>query len=263
MQPLPLALSLISLHFGRYLLTAGGAWLFFFGWKKNPLTARQRLQPTPFLAADLKRELRWSFVSAVLFGLCFAFVFAGRAPEPLTQSGGLAALEFFGWLAFIVAVHDTTFYWSHRVLHHPAVFSRVHALHHRSKNPSPFAALAFHPAEALSQVAWAVPLSLWVPIPTAAWVAFSFLAIFVNVLGHCGVEPYPLGWQRHPVLRWLNFSTLHNRHHQDFHGNYGLYFSFWDRVMGTLLQGAPSDSSAASASCRPSRVSASSSGTAP
>ncbi|PKA16131.1 sterol desaturase family protein, partial [Leptospira haakeii] len=37
----------------------------------------------------------------------------------------------------------------------------------------------------------------------------------------------------HPVLKWINTSTHHNLHHQKFHGNYSLYFNFWDKVMGT------------------------------
>lgn len=223
---------LIGLHFGRYLLSAGGAWLFFFTWKGNPLTAARRLQPGPFRREDLKRELLASAVTAVLFGTLFGVVFGGSQPVPLSHSGFFAALEFFGWLTLIVLIHDTYFYWSHRLLHHRRVFP-VHALHHRSTNPSPFAALAFHPVEALSQVIWAVPLSLLVPIPSVVWLAFSFLAIFVNVLGHCGVEPYPLSWQTHPVLGWLNFATMHNRHHLELDKNFGLYFSFWDRVMKT------------------------------
>lgn len=235
MQTLPLMFLLVGLHFGRYLLAAGGAWLFFFAWKRNPFTATRRLQPGPFLSADLRRELLASALTALLFGAFFGLVYGGTTPVPLRAAGASAALEFCLWLGLILLVHDTYFYWSHRLLHHPAVFQRAHALHHRSRNPSPFAALAFHPFEALAQVVWAVPLSLVLPIPSAVWFAFSFVAIFINVLGHCGVEPYPLHWQQHPVLKWLNFSTLHNRHHQDFHGNYGLYSSFWDRVMGTLL----------------------------
>lgn len=233
MPTLQLSLMLIALHFGRYLLSSGGAWLFFFGWKRNPLTLTRRLQPEPFRREDLQRELLTSAVTAVLFGTLFGVVFGGQQPLPLTRSGGAAVLEFFGWLGLIVLIHDTYFYWSHRLLHHRWVFPRVHALHHRSTNPSPFAALAFHPVEALMQVIWAVPLSV-VPIPSSVWLAFSFLAIFVNVLGHCGVEPYPLGWQTHPVLKWLNFATMHNRHHVKLDGHFGLYFSFWDRVMGTV-----------------------------
>jgi sterol desaturase/sphingolipid hydroxylase (fatty acid hydroxylase superfamily) len=38
------------------------------------------------------------------------------------------------------------------------------------------------------------------------------------------------------VLGWLNRSTFHNDHHRLFRGNYGLYFTFWDRVMGTLRE---------------------------
>ena len=233
MQTLPLVFMLIGLHFGRYLLAAGGAWLFFFGWKGNPVTLTRRLQPRPFLRADLKRELLASAVTAVLFGTFFGFFYGGQQPVKLTHQGVGAVLEFLGWLGLVVLVHDTYFYWSHRLLHHRLVFPRVHALHHRSTNPSPFAALAFHPLEALMQVIWAVPLSLLLPIPTLVWLAFSFLAIFVNVLGHCGVEPYPLRWQQHPVLKWLNFATMHNRHHLELQRNFGLYFSFWDRVMRT------------------------------
>jgi sterol desaturase/sphingolipid hydroxylase (fatty acid hydroxylase superfamily) len=236
MATLPLVLMLVGLHFGRYLLSAGGAWLFFFTWKRNPLTAAKRLQPGPFKREDVRRELLSSAMTAVLFGALFGVVFGGTEPVRLSHSGMLGALEFLGWLGVIVLIHDTYFYWSHRLLHHRLIFPRVHAFHHRSTNPSPFAALAFHPLEALMQVIWAVPLSLLAPIPSLPWLAFSFLAIFVNVLGHCGVEPYPLSWQRHPVLKWLNFATNHNRHHLEFEGNFGLYFSFWDRVMGTTRE---------------------------
>ena len=32
----------------------------------------------------------------------------------------------------------------------------------------------------------------------------------------------------------MNTSVSHNLHHQYFKGNYGLYFTIWDRMMGTL-----------------------------
>ncbi|HEY1088130.1 MAG TPA: sterol desaturase family protein [Archangium sp.] len=233
MATLPLVFALIGLHFSRYLLAAGGAWAFFFGWKSNPLTRTGRLQAGDFKREDLKRELLFSALSATLFGTLFGLVFGGTQPLPLQHTGGAAVLEFCAWLALVLLVHDTFFYWSHRLLHHPRVFPVVHALHHRSTNPSPFAALAFHPLEALMQVSWAVPMSFLLPIPSAVWFAFSFFAIFINVLGHCGVEPWPVSWQSNPVLKWMNFATMHNRHHQRFDANFGLYSSFWDRVMRT------------------------------
>lgn len=224
---------LIALHLGRYLVMAGGAWAVFWKWKGNPLTARRRIQAKAFEAVDLRRELFASVQTALIFGALFGLVFAGQAPRPLTHVGWRGALEFFAWLAFVLVVHDTYFYWSHRLAHHPRLFRRVHALHHQSRNPSPFAALAFQPAEALLQVAWAVPLGLALPVPSSVWLAFSFVAMFINVLGHCNVELYPRGWATHPVLQWLNSSTAHNRHHLELHRNFGLYFTLWDRLMGT------------------------------
>jgi sterol desaturase/sphingolipid hydroxylase (fatty acid hydroxylase superfamily) len=55
-----------------------------------------------------------------------------------------------------------------------------------------------------------------------------------NVYGHLGFEIYPKGLNKHWLGRWMNTSVNHNMHHQFFKGNYGLYFTFWDRVMNTL-----------------------------
>jgi sterol desaturase/sphingolipid hydroxylase (fatty acid hydroxylase superfamily) len=68
-----------------------------------------------------------------------------------------------------------------------------------------------------------------------AVIAFSFVAIGMNVLGHLGFEFYPAWFASHPVFKWLNTSTHHNHHHKISRGNYALYFTFWDKVMGTEL----------------------------
>jgi sterol desaturase/sphingolipid hydroxylase (fatty acid hydroxylase superfamily) len=54
------------------------------------------------------------------------------------------------------------------------------------------------------------------------------------VYGHLGYELYPAGFNKSWFGKWINTSTSHNQHHQYFKGNYGLYFTFWDRMMGTL-----------------------------
>jgi sterol desaturase/sphingolipid hydroxylase (fatty acid hydroxylase superfamily) len=58
--------------------------------------------------------------------------------------------------------------------------------------------------------------------------------IIYNVYGHLGYEIYPKWFSRHPLGKWINTSVNHNQHHQYFKGNYGLYFLFWDRLMGTI-----------------------------
>ncbi len=58
--------------------------------------------------------------------------------------------------------------------------------------------------------------------------------IIYNVYGHLGWELYPKGFSKHWLGKWINTSVNHNMHHQYFKGNYGLYFLFWDRLMGTI-----------------------------
>lgn len=228
-----LVLALLAVHLGRYVLMAGGAYAFFWSWKSNPLTARRRIQHEPFTREALRREVGWSLVTAVIFAVFFGVAYAGLKPLALSWPGAWKALEFVLWLGLLLIIHDTWFYWSHRFAHHPRVFRWVHQLHHRSRNPSPFAALAFQPTEALLQAVWAVPLARLLPVPSAVWFTFAFVAMFINVLGHCGVELYPASWATHPVLRWLNSATAHDQHHQRLDRNFGLYFTLWDRVMKT------------------------------
>ena len=54
-----------------------------------------------------------------------------------------------------------------------------------------------------------------------------------NVLGHLGYEVYPKGWVKFPLLKFKTASIHHNMHHQLFNGNYALYFTWWDKWMGT------------------------------
>ncbi len=63
--------------------------------------------------------------------------------------------------------------------------------------------------------------------------AFVIFMVARNVLGHAGFELHPKGWTRHPVLGWLTTTTHHDLHHAAVGCNYGLYFTWWDRLMGT------------------------------
>src|SRR5262249_3233016 len=80
-----------------------------------------------------------------------------------------------------------------RAMHHPRVFRWMYRVHHRSHNPSPWAAYAFAPSEALVHAAF-VPLVTLV-MPVNGWALFAFLGFMIarNVLGHLGVELFPAG----------------------------------------------------------------------
>jgi sterol desaturase/sphingolipid hydroxylase (fatty acid hydroxylase superfamily) len=54
-----------------------------------------------------------------------------------------------------------------------------------------------------------------------------------NVLGHLSVELFPRGFTQSRFFAWHTTTTHHALHHKDFTSNYGLYFTFWDRLLGT------------------------------
>jgi uncharacterized protein (DUF2147 family) len=143
---------------------------------------------------------------------------------------------FFVAFPLLFLIHDTYFYWMHRFIHHPKLFKWFHLVHHRSVNPSPWAAYAFHPLEAFLESMIFVIFLFTLPISGWHLLIFFVISLTYNVYGHLGYELYPAGFNRHWLGRWVNTSVSHNLHHHYFKGNYGLYFLFWDRLMGTMRE---------------------------
>jgi Delta7-sterol 5-desaturase len=75
---------------------------------------------------------------------------------------------------------------------------------------------------------------LTIPVHSIHLATFFVFSLVYNVYGHLGFEIYPKGFNKHWLGKWMNTSVSHNLHHQCFKGNYGLYFTIWDRLMGTL-----------------------------
>jgi sterol desaturase/sphingolipid hydroxylase (fatty acid hydroxylase superfamily) len=67
----------------------------------------------------------------------------------------------------------------------------------------------------------------------AVVVAFVLHQITRNVLGHMGHELAWPGFTRSRLTGWLTTTTHHDLHHSQGRYNYGLYFTWWDRMMGT------------------------------
>ena len=63
--------------------------------------------------------------------------------------------------------------------------------------------------------------------------AFTSHMIVRNVIGHAGVELFPKRWLQWPIARLITTTTHHDLHHSEFRWNYGLYFTWWDRLVGT------------------------------
>ena len=187
-------------------------------------------------ARDLRRELAYSASTVLIFAALGAAVFA------LFIQGHVVIYrrpDQYGWLwlaasfPLLLLWHDSYFYWTHRLLHSAALFARVHGVHHRSRNPSPWAAYAFHPLEAVVN-GLVMPLALLaVPLHWSVMLAFALHQIVRNAHGHLAIETLPHGFARHLFFGRFTTTTHHHLHHETARGNYGLWFTWWDRWCGT------------------------------
>jgi len=219
----------------RYAIPASLAFTVFWIWKWDAL-AHRRIQPRRPSRKAFTREVRYAISTALVFATVGAVTFHFQRQGALHVYRGI---DTYGWpyyvasIAIAIVFHDTYFYWTHRAMHHPLLFRHVHRIHHLSTSPSPWAAYSFSPLEALVS-ALVVPLLLLVlPMHESALFVFLIYMIVMNVIGHLGIELYPSWFTRSRWTRWYSTSTHHNLHHRDFHGNYGLYFTWWDRLGGT------------------------------
>ena len=212
----------------RYLVVSGGfAWL---GQRRHPALYSG-------LKQQIRREIGWSLLSAGIYGLP-----AGLAAFAWQRLGWtriyVDVAEWPLWwlpVSFLLclAIHDTWFCWTHRLMHHPALFRPVHAVHHASRPPTAWAAMSFHPWEALTG-AFVIPALVCVlPLHVGVVLAVLLVMTLMGTTNHMGWEMFPSWLVRGAGGKFLITATHHQLHHELYACNYGLYFRFWDRLCGT------------------------------
>lgn len=212
----------------RYLIVSGA-----FAW----VTIRKH--PGLYLGLDpqVRREIAWSLASAALYGIPAGVVAWGWQNHGWTR----VYKDIHGyplWYAPVsvllyLLLHDAWFYWTHRWMHRPAPFKLAHALHHASRPPTAWAAMAFHPIEALSGAVVIPLLVLFVPIHIGSLAIVLTIMTVMGVTNHMGWEIFPRFMWTGRLGGWLITASHHQRHHELYGCNYGLYFRHWDRLCGT------------------------------
>ncbi len=225
-------MTMLAIDGSRYLVAAGIAFLACraLARRYRHRLVRGELPPR----SQLHREIAYSASTIAIFAAAGTGLWLGSRAGVFRLYDDIAD---HGWpyfalsIAALVVAQDAYFYWTHRAMHHRRLFRLVHRVHHLSSNPSPWAAYAFAPAEAVVHAAF-VPLATLV-MPVHHLALFTFLGIMIvrNVIGHLGIELLPAGFIRR--WPWTTTTTHHALHHHRPHGNYGLYFTWWDRIAGT------------------------------
>ncbi len=230
----PIWIANLTVDLRRYAMFAVGVWaVLWVG--LAPALRRRKLRADRPSWRQMALEFVFSLRTIAIFTTVAVGITvldrAGLYPLP-----GLAATWGAAWfwtsLIVMILAHDAYYYWVHRMMHHPRLFRTLHLRHHRSHNPSPFTAYSFDVWEALLMVSFVVLWPMVTPTPWLVIDLFMLHQIFRNTLLHSGYELMPARRDGRPWLDWLTTTTHHDMHHGR-GGNYGLYFTWWDRWMKT------------------------------
>ena len=214
----------------RYLLTSGA-----FAW------ATRIKHPGLYagMGSQMKREIYWSLASAAIYGIpagIVAWCWDSLGWTQIYTDVGDYPLWYLPVSVLLyLAAHDTWFYWTHRLMHRPFWFKTAHGVHHESRPPTAWAAMAFHPWEALTGAIVIPALVFLIPVHIAALGFVLALMTLMGITNHMGWELFPRFMVNGALGHLLITATHHQKHHDAYRGNYGLYFRFWDKVCGTDL----------------------------
>ncbi len=235
-ETIPFILSVFCIIlFGYYMIPAGLSYLYFYVIRRDQWKPRHIQKRYPQTKSVL-REIKWSFSTVLIITLitCIALF---SIQEGKTQV--YFSIVEYGWyylffsILLYIGLHDTYFYWIHRLLHFKPVFRWVHKTHHLSHTPTPFASLSYNPLEAFLQFGINLILIFIIPLHPVAIGILLTHNILLNTGGHTGFEVMPRCFFHHWFFKYSLTTTHHDMHHTKLNCNYGLYFNIWDRIMGT------------------------------
>ncbi|MEM1321106.1 MAG: sterol desaturase family protein [Bacteroidota bacterium] len=227
----------------RYLVLAGGYHYALYSLFRHKI-AHRILDNKPLPPKQIRKEIYWSTLSAFIFsifgvGIYTLWYYGYTAIYSTIDAYPL--WYFFVSIFLALFIQDTYYYWLHRWMHSPKVYRRLHKVHHNSVHTSAFTSFSFHPSETIAQALIFPPLILLLPLHIYALLIMLGLMTLSALINHAGVEVFPSGRLGRWMSKWIIGATHHDQHHRKFTANFGLYFTFWDRWMGTEIEVNPKE----------------------
>lgn len=215
----------------RYFLFAGIAYFIFYVWKEKQFIYLKLNQKQPAFK-QIKNELLYSTTTLLIYStsvflLIYWYQMGYTTIYSKIETYGYA--YFFCSILIMIVLHDAYFYWSHKLMHQLPILFRFHKIHHFSHNPNPWSAFSFHPIEAIISLGIIPIIIFTVPVHPYALFVFSTFMTLYNVYIHLG---YKINFLFLGNLT-QNTAENHDLHHRVSKYNFGLYFSFWDKIMKT------------------------------
>lgn len=218
-----------GLHWYFYMKKGQGKTLKFDG---RDMTTNNRA----FLFGDqVKDNMFWSLASGVTQLTAFQVVIMWLMANGYAPTITLASnpIWFVLWIVLLPVWSAFHFYWVHRLLHMPFLYTRYHSLHHRNINIGPWSGFSMHPVEHL--VYLSTLLVHWIVASHPIHLIFHVLYQGPGAaMTHTGYEDLLVKDKRSLALG----TFYHTLHHRYFECNYGNQEMPWDRWFGTFHDGS-------------------------
>jgi len=136
-------------------------------------------------------------------------------------------------------IYDLSLYFWHFVNHHNEFLWRFHKVHHSDKSFNVSTGFRFHVIDLLIEIPYKCLFVILIGVN--AYIVLAMEAIqLVFILFHHSNISIP---NEDKISRFMITPSLHRAHHSalrtEHDSNYGIVFSFWDRIFGTRLEVIP------------------------
>lgn len=208
---------------------------YIFYHRKHKLIDRKIQLHAPNPSA-IKNDIVHNWLTLLIIALLMSFTYVLLIPYSLIyyHVSDHSIVYYLFTFPLVLFIHDTYFYWLHRIFHHPSLFKKCHVQHHRSTNPTPLTSLSFDLIEGVLEFAFIPMVIFIIPMHTSMFNICIGMFMLYNIYAHLGYELFPSWLLETKWGKWINTSVAHNMHHRYFNCNYSYYFMFWDRMMGTV-----------------------------
>ena len=221
--------------FLRYVLVSSIFQFVFSVLLKNKYAGR-RISQALRKPNQSRKEITWSAITSFIFTLSFlGMIWLYENGETAIYTDlfeyGIGYLPVSLLLAMLI--HEAYYYFLHRWMHRPKIFKLFHYVHHDSIVTSPWTAFSFHPFESILQALIVPVIIILVPMHFGVIFFMLILMTVTATINHLHIEIYPRGFAKNWFGKWWIGSSHHSLHHSKYRFNYGLYFTFMDRLFKT------------------------------
>lgn len=223
-----------------YFAAAGGLYWFLYLRRGSRFAVRGADLSWAQIWASIRSDVVLSVLSSGIFSVCAALM-----TTVYTLGGTRLYLQpdrYGFWylgvsLVLVLVLQDAYFYFTHRLSHHPKCYRWLHQGHHHSKNPTPWTAFAFDPAEAMIQAVYLIGVVMVIPMHLSVLVAVVIVMTLGALIHHFGLRLFESSALGDWLGSWIVGPTHHWLHHRKYTVHYSLYFTFWDKLLGTQYAG--------------------------